>query len=67
MLSLVDEQVINFEMPESVAGYVHRIGRTGRAYNSGASVSLVSFLDITNPLFLHYGNSKMCYLLHFAL
>ncbi|KAL2994007.1 hypothetical protein AAZX31_10G143500 [Glycine max] len=26
----------------SVAGYVHRIGRTGRAYNSGASVSLVS-------------------------
>ncbi|KAI9091227.1 hypothetical protein K1719_028291 [Acacia pycnantha] len=23
-------------------GYVHRIGRTGRAYNSGSSVSLVS-------------------------
>lgn len=34
--------VINLEMPQSVAGYVHRIGRTGRAYNSGASVSLVS-------------------------
>ncbi|XP_027366268.1 DEAD-box ATP-dependent RNA helicase 16 isoform X2 [Abrus precatorius] len=34
--------VINFEMPQSVAGYVHRIGRTGRAYNSGASISLVS-------------------------
>ncbi|TKY52239.1 DEAD-box ATP-dependent RNA helicase 16 [Spatholobus suberectus] len=34
--------VINFEMPQNVAGYVHRIGRTGRAYNSGASVSLVS-------------------------
>ncbi|CAJ2628719.1 unnamed protein product [Trifolium pratense] len=34
--------VINFEMPRSVAGYVHRIGRTGRAYNSGASISLVS-------------------------
>ncbi|KAL9318491.1 hypothetical protein ACSQ67_015008 [Phaseolus vulgaris] len=34
--------VINFEMPHSVEGYVHRIGRTGRAYNSGASVSLVS-------------------------
>ncbi|KAK4252749.1 hypothetical protein QN277_014299 [Acacia crassicarpa] len=34
--------VINFEMPQSVAGYVHRIGRTGRAYNSGSSVSLVS-------------------------
>ncbi|KAK4760926.1 hypothetical protein SAY87_005819 [Trapa incisa] len=34
--------VINFEMPLSVAGYVHRIGRTGRAYNSGSSISLVS-------------------------
>ena len=30
-------------MPESAAGYVHRIGRTGRAYSTGASVSLVSF------------------------
>lgn len=37
-------QVINFEMPQSAAGYVHRIGRTGRAYSTGASISLVSFL-----------------------
>ncbi|XP_071913056.1 DEAD-box ATP-dependent RNA helicase 16-like [Coffea arabica] len=29
-------------MPQSAARYVHRIGRTGRAYNTGASVSLVS-------------------------
>jgi len=42
MLSLLDEKVINFEMPQNVEGYVHRIGRTGRAYNSGTSVSLVS-------------------------
>ncbi|XP_061338050.1 DEAD-box ATP-dependent RNA helicase 16 [Gastrolobium bilobum] len=34
--------VINFEMPRSVAGYIHRIGRTGRAYSSGSSISLVS-------------------------
>ncbi|XP_052196143.1 DEAD-box ATP-dependent RNA helicase 16 [Diospyros lotus] len=34
--------VINFDMPQNAAGYVHRIGRTGRAYNTGASVSLVS-------------------------
>lgn len=45
MLLLVDEQVVNFEMPRSVAGYVHRIGRTGRAYSSGASISLVSLLN----------------------
>ncbi|XP_020959264.1 DEAD-box ATP-dependent RNA helicase 16 isoform X2 [Arachis ipaensis] len=37
--------VINFDMPRSVAGYVHRIGRTGRAYSSGASISLVSLSD----------------------
>lgn len=34
--------VINFDMPQSSAGYVHRIGRTGRAHNTGASVSLVA-------------------------
>ncbi|KAG0480891.1 hypothetical protein HPP92_011749 [Vanilla planifolia] len=34
--------VINFDMPSSPEGYVHRVGRTGRAYNTGASVSLVS-------------------------
>ncbi|KAJ6678659.1 ATP-DEPENDENT RNA HELICASE DDX56-RELATED [Salix viminalis] len=34
--------VINYDMPLSTNGYVHRIGRTGRAYSTGASVSLVS-------------------------
>ncbi|XP_047312014.1 DEAD-box ATP-dependent RNA helicase 16 [Impatiens glandulifera] len=34
--------VINYDMPQNPTGYVHRIGRTGRAYNTGASVSLVS-------------------------
>ena len=29
-------------MPQSPAGYIHRIGRTGRAQNTGASISLVS-------------------------
>ncbi|CAN6819034.1 unnamed protein product [Brassica oleracea] len=34
--------VINYDMPQSVTGYIHRIGRTGRAYSSGSCVSLVS-------------------------
>lgn len=34
--------VINFDMPLNAEGYVHRIGRTGRAYRAGAAVSLVS-------------------------
>lgn len=50
-------QVINFDMPQSPAGYVHRIGRTGRAYNTGASVSLVSLHVI--DLSLNQGKAKM--------
>lgn len=42
-LNLFYAQVINYDMPQSVTGYIHRIGRTGRAYSSGSSVSLVSF------------------------
>ncbi|XP_024963005.1 DEAD-box ATP-dependent RNA helicase 16 [Cynara cardunculus var. scolymus] len=36
------QTVVNFDMPASAAGYVHRIGRTGRAFNTGQSVSIVS-------------------------
>ncbi|KAL6843495.1 hypothetical protein ACP4OV_026557 [Aristida adscensionis] len=48
--------VINFDMPPNPAGYVHRIGRTGRANKTGASISLVSpeennnFEEIENML-----------------
>lgn len=33
--------VINFDIPESVETYVHRIGRTGRAGKNGAAITLV--------------------------
>lgn len=36
------EQVVNFDMPFKAEDYVHRIGRTGRAGNSGFAVSLMS-------------------------
>ena len=36
------EQVVNFDMPFKAEDYVHRIGRTGRAGNSGLAVSLMS-------------------------
>lgn len=35
-------QVVNFDLPNVAADYVHRIGRTGRAGASGKAVSLVS-------------------------
>ena len=34
--------VVNFDLPRSVADYTHRIGRTGRAGETGVAVSFVS-------------------------
>ncbi len=38
--------VINYDVPLEKDGYVHRIGRTGRAGNGGCAVSLVTSDDI---------------------
>lgn len=35
-------QVVNFDLPNVAADYVHRIGRTGRAGATGQAISLVS-------------------------
>jgi superfamily II DNA/RNA helicase len=35
------ELVINFDFPESIEDYVHRIGRTGRAGKSGTAITFV--------------------------
>jgi ATP-dependent RNA helicase RhlE len=35
--------VVNFDVPEHADDYVHRIGRTGRAFAQGDAVTLVSF------------------------
>jgi len=37
--------VINYDLPDSVENYVHRIGRTGRAGKEGTAISLVHSLD----------------------
>ena len=34
--------VINYDMPEQIDTYIHRIGRTGRAGNRGTAVSFVT-------------------------
>lgn len=39
-------QVVNFDLPNVPADYVHRIGRTGRAGMSGQAISLVSLDEI---------------------
>ena len=38
--------VINFDVPRDAEDYVHRIGRTARAENSGEAVTLVSREDV---------------------
>ncbi|KAK9054154.1 hypothetical protein SSX86_025231 [Deinandra increscens subsp. villosa] len=52
--------VINFDMPVSAAGYVHRIGRTGRAYNTGQSVSIVSpqEMEVFEEINMFLGENK---------
>lgn len=37
--------VVNFELPEGVSDYTHRIGRTGRAGQSGFAITLLSVKD----------------------
>jgi ATP-dependent RNA helicase DeaD len=37
--------VINYDLPDSVENYVHRIGRTGRAGKEGTAIALVQNLD----------------------
>ena len=39
---LTISHVINFDLPQSVEDYVHRIGRTGRAGGTGIALSLAS-------------------------
>ncbi|KAG5983444.1 hypothetical protein E4U55_008154 [Claviceps digitariae] len=36
------EHVVNYDLPASVAGYVHRVGRTARAGRKGSAWTLVS-------------------------
>jgi ATP-dependent RNA helicase DeaD len=37
--------VINYDLPDSIDSYVHRIGRTGRAGKEGTAISLIHPLD----------------------
>ncbi|NET36309.1 MAG: DEAD/DEAH box helicase [Cyanothece sp. SIO1E1] len=37
--------VVNFDLPEDVESYVHRIGRTGRAGKEGMAISLIHPLE----------------------
>lgn len=40
------EAVINYDIPQDLEDYVHRIGRTGRAGKSGKAITLISARDL---------------------
>jgi len=45
-IDVVDiSHVINYDMPDSVDGYTHRIGRTGRAEKTGEAFTLATYGD----------------------
>jgi len=44
------QHVINYDMPEDIENYVHRIGRTGRGNKKGHSVENAVLLDLKHLL-----------------
>jgi ATP-dependent RNA helicase RhlE len=46
--------VINYDMPDTVDGYTHRIGRTGRAEKTGNAFSFVTSDDKTSVMDLEW-------------
>jgi len=54
------DMVINFDVPQDVEYYVHRIGRTGRAGKSGRAVTFVAPRDFTKLREIqHYAKVKI--------
>ena len=38
--------VVNYDFPQSIISYIHRVGRTGRAGNKGTAITLFTNDDI---------------------
>lgn len=38
--------VVNYDFPQSIVSYIHRVGRTGRAGNKGTAITLFTDTDI---------------------
>lgn len=54
------EMVINYELPRDPEVYIHRIGRTGRAGESGLAMSLVAEAEVPRMLEIEKYQKKPC-------
>lgn len=46
--------VINYDLPNTMISYIHRVGRTGRANRKGKAVTF--YTDVDKPLLRSLGN-----------
>ena len=46
--------VINYDLPNTIINYIHRVGRTGRAGRKGKALTF--YTDIDQPLLRSLGN-----------
>lgn len=46
--------VINYDFPNSMINYIHRVGRTGRAERDGKAITF--YTDVDKPLLRSLGN-----------
>jgi len=46
--------VINYDFPNTMINYIHRVGRTGRANRKGKAITF--YTDVDQPLLRSLGN-----------
>ena len=52
--------VINYDFPQSVISYVHRIGRTGRAGRPGEAITFFTESDMTMLRYVKKNKIQKC-------
>ena len=56
------EHVINYDMPEDIENYIHRIGRTGRGNHQGVATTFVNSKSCNTSILLDLkGRKSLCY------
>ena len=55
--------VVNYDFPQTIVSYIHRVGRTGRAGNTGEAISFYTDQDINAlPSIANLLNNSVIYI-----